>query len=289
MLFADNLAEMKRKFIWESPFTQIFCAALFASRGKSIDAGGIIRARKLLLQNSMYFASVRSTFAIAISAMIAAGSHEMQIKQIQQTYRVLKHSVPDSIYLPFAACVLAASADAFPVSAETEAYLIQLCNRTLFLYSRTSYTARDLITAAVNAVTAEQNGIPDGKVYSRYLTAKYLLTGIPESEAFLHYAAVSVCTGTDSITEKCRSIRTLCETYEGEAIPPCLFALASDKIQPAYQRLLQNISTAANFVSNAEDARACAVCMTLSEYGLTNPLFCLMEMMDSAAEACRAS
>lgn len=289
MLFTDNLAEMKQKFIWESPFTQMFCAALFASRGKSIDAGEIIRARKLLLQNSMYFASVRSTFAIAISAMIAAGSHESQIKQIQQTYRVLKRSVPDSIYIPFAACVLATSADAFPGSAETEAQLIRLCDRTLFLHSRTSYTAKDLIAAAVNAVAAEQRGIPDGKVYSRYLTAKYLLTGIPESETFLHHAAVSVCTGTDSVTEKCRSIRTLCEAHPEEAIPPCLFTLESEKIQQAYQRFLENIPSAADYVLNAEDARACAVCMTLSEYGLANPLFCLTEMMDSVTEECRAS
>ena len=279
MLFIENFNKIKQKFIWETPFIQMFCAAVFASAGKTADTGTVIRERKLLMQNSACFPSGWSTFSAAASAVIAAGVREVRIKEIPQTCRILKQNgVPDSVYLPLAACILTASAEA-------EEKISRLCERTAFLYSRTGSSPRELISAVSCALTAEAEGIEDEKLYSRYMTANYLLSDL--NADFVRRAAMQIFAETDDIGEKCRVIRAACEEFPAEEIPTALFALRPEEIPAACRRFREVLTDTEQYAGNA--ARACAAYITLSEYHHRNPLIFLTEMPDCFHEEFRAS
>lgn len=278
MLFIDNLNKIKQKFIWEAPLTQMFCAAAFSSVGKSADTGAMIRERKLLMQNGAHLTSGWGTFSAAASAIIAAGDHEAGIRAIPHTYLLLKQNIPDSAYLPLAACILT-------MAGGTEGKTARLCERTAFLYSRTAASHNELLSAAFGAITAEAEGITDEKLYSRYMAANYLLADLPQSMDFAHRTAISICAGTDDITEKCRVIRSVCEKFPGEEIPVCLFTLRAEEIPAACERFHEILTVE----YAGENARPCAAYMVLSEYGRPSPLLFLMEMPDSASEGFRAS
>lgn len=110
----ENRDTAKKVFAWEGVLTHLTCAGIFTVKGKRADEAGLANCKALLKQNVSVFSNFRSSAAPEIASLLAvSGDPQTVLERGLEVYRLLKKEFSASLYLPFAAMIIAQLAKSY--------------------------------------------------------------------------------------------------------------------------------------------------------------------------------